>query len=219
MILDSFEKWDEIFFWPSVKACFGGGEDPASTSIPVLKLAISASPEFQEYSLNVRETLVLKSMAASSDKSIKDRTQLQLPAGIRFRAGDFLAVLPQNSPENIDRVVRCFDLTWDGSLHMKSNDTSLPQGPPLHITDALRSWVELSQPATRHDIKTLLRHTNDPATRMCLTSLAGEYFSSYITDKETGVLDLLETYPAIDLPFRTYLAMLPHFTNPLVYYL
>ena len=54
-----------------------------------------------------------------------------------------------------------------------------------------------------------MHHTSDPATRMNLTSLSGRYFTNSITAKRTSVLDLLEAHPAIDLPFPTYLAILP----------
>ena len=206
-IFDDFEKWQN---WPSVKACFRGGEDPAPDCVAALDLAIPASRGFQGSSHDVRETLVLNSTtAASSDRSTKKHFELQLPAGMTYRAGDYLAVLPVNPRENIERIVHRFNLPWDGSLYVKSEDTSLPHSNSLLIAEVLGSYLELSQPATRRNIKTLLHHTNDSATRMCLTSIGGQYFSSFVTAKRTSVLDLLEAYPAIDIPFQSYLAMLP----------
>ena len=209
-IFDDFEKWQDEKFWPSVKASFGGGEDPASDCVPALDLAISHPPESHGSRHEVQETLVLKSKAAAfSNGSMKKHIELQLPAGITYRAGDYLAVLPANPRQNIKRVVHKFNLPWDGSLYIKSKDTFLPHSTPLRIREVLGSYVEISQPATRRNIKTLMHHTSDSATRMSLKSIGGNYFSSYITAKNTSVLDLLETYPAIGLPFETYLAMLP----------
>ncbi len=133
-----------------------------------------------------------------------------------YRAGNHLAVLPKNLRENIERIVHRFNLPCDGSLYVKSEDTSLPHSTPLLIREVLGSYLELNQPATRCNIKTLLHHTNDSATRMSLTSIGGQYFSSFITAKRTSVLDLLESYPAIDIPFQSYLAMLP-FLQPRQY--
>lgn len=193
-----------------MKACFNGGDDHASDCAPALDLAISDSPGFQGSSHDVRETLVLKSTtAASSDRSTKKHIELQLPASMTYRAGDYLAVLPENPRENIERVFHRFSLPLDGSLYIKSKDTFLPHGTPLLIRDVLGSYVELSQPATRRNVKTLLHHTTDSATKMSLTSIGGDYFVSSITATKTSVLDLLEAYPAINLPFQTYLAMLP----------
>lgn len=209
-IFDDFEKWEDERFWPSVKKCFGGGDDPASDGVPALDLAISSSPGLQGSSHDVRETSVLMSTtAASNDRSTKKHIELQLPAGMTYRAGDYLAVLPENPRKNIERIVHRFKLPWDGSLYIKSTDTFLPHGTPLLIREVLGSYVELSQSATRRNIKTLLHHTSDSATKMSLTSIGSDYFSSYITAKKTSVLDLLGAYPAIDLPFQTYLAMLP----------
>ena len=209
-IFDDFEKWEDEKFWPIVKACFGGGDDPTSDFVPALDIAISTLPKSYESPHDVRKMLVLKSETpASSSGSMKKHIELQLPAGVTYRAGDYLAVLPKNPRQNVERVVHRFNLPWDGCLYIKSKDTFLPHGTPLGIKELLGSYVELSQPATRRNIKTLTHHTTDSATKMSLTSIGGNYFSSSITAKKTSVLDLLETYPAINLPFETYLAMLP----------
>ena len=209
-IFDDFEKWEEEKFWPGVNACFGGVDDPASDGVPALDLVISASLGSQGSSHDVRETLVLKStIPASSDESMKRHIELQLPAGMTYRAGDYLAVLPENPRENIERIVHRFNLPWDGSIYIKSKHAFLPHGTPLLIRNVLGSYVELSQPATRRNIKVLLHHTTDPAVKTSLTSICGDSFAQSITATKTSVLDLLEAYPTIDLPFQKYLAMLP----------
>ena len=147
-----------------MKACFGGVDDPASDGVPALDLVISSSPGFQRSSHDVRETLVLKSTtAASSVKSMKRHIELQLPAGMTYRAGDYLAVLPENPRENIERIVHRFSLPWDGSLYIKSKDTFLPHGTPLLIRDVLGSYVEISQPASRRNVKILLPSHDRPS--------------------------------------------------------
>lgn len=204
-IFDDLEKWKDVQLSPSTKACFNGEDSSASDRVPASDL-----PESHGSPYEVRETLVLKSKtAALSNGSMKKHIELQLPASMTYRAGDYLAVLPENPRQNIERVVHKFNLPWDGSLDIKSKDTFLPYGTPLRIREVLGSYVELSQPATRGNIKTLKHHTTDSATRMSLTSLGGNYFSSYITAKKTSILDLLEAYPAIHLPIENYLAMLP----------
>lgn len=179
-------------------------------AISEMHLAISNLPESHGPSHDVRDILVLKGKTeALSNGSIDTHIELQLPAGMTYRAGEYLAVLPKNPLQNIERVVHHFNLPWDGSLYIKSKDTFLTHGTSLRIREMLGSYVELSQTATRRNIKVLLHHTNDPATKMSLTSIGGNYFPSYITARKTSILALLETYPAIDLPFGTYLAMLP----------
>ena len=209
-IFTDYEKWEDEKCCPSVKASFGVGKDPVPDCVPALDLAVSRPPESHGSRHEVQETLVLESKAAAlSNRSMEKHIELQLSAGITYRAGDYLAVLPANPRQNIERVIHKFDLPWEGILYIKSKDTFLPHDTPLHVEQVLGSYVDVSQPATRCNIETLMHHTSDSATRMCLKSIGGNYFSSYITAKNTSVLDLLETYPAIGLPFETYLAMLP----------
>lgn len=211
-IFDDFEKWEDEQFWPSVTKTLGGEENTSSDSVPPLEMEISSPQDINHPSSNdLQQTLVLKTgtIARSDDGELKKHLELQLPEGSHYRAGDYLAILPMNPLQTVKRVTRRFSLLPSATLYIKSEDTFLPHGTPLRLRDVLASCVELSQPATRRNIKTLLRHTTDCATRQNLTSLSGEYFSSWITKKRTSVLDLLESHPAVNLPFATYLAMLP----------
>jgi len=51
--------------------------------------------------------------------------------------------------------------------------------------------------------------TKDEATKQQLQDLAGESYSSQISLKRASVLDLLERFPSISLPFGTFLSLLP----------
>lgn len=213
-IFDDFEKWEDERFWPSVLKAFGGEERTDTDSVPALDLAISTSHDMTTHpSANeLQETVVVKSgtIARNEDYGeVKKHIELKLPEGMHYRAGDYLAILPKNPLQNIKRVICHFKLPSDATIYIKSKDTFLPHGTPLRVRDVLGSYVELSQVATHRNIKTLLRHTSDCATKQNLTSMSDEYFSSSIMSTKTSVLDLLEAHPAINLPFATYLAMLP----------
>jgi len=60
---------------------------------------------------------------------------LQLPTGMTYKAGDYLAVLPMNNQKNIRRVLKWANLPWDAMLTIKSGaNTTLPTGHPISAT-------------------------------------------------------------------------------------
>ena len=67
-----------------------------------------------------------------------------------YQVGDYLAVLPLNSDESVKRVVQHFGLPWDAIITVKkAGATMLPVNSPLPISEVLRGYVELSEPASR----------------------------------------------------------------------
>jgi len=75
---------------------------------------------------------------------------LELPSGMTYKTGDYLAVLPINNQKNIRRVLKWAHLPWDAVLTIKTGaNTTLPTGYPISAIDVLGAYVELSQPATR----------------------------------------------------------------------
>lgn len=74
---------------------------------------------------------------------------MELPSGMTYKSGDYLAVLPMNHPNTIRRVLKRFGLPWDTVITIKSgSNTTLPTGRPVSVLDILSSYVELAQPAT-----------------------------------------------------------------------
>ena len=207
-IFDDFEKWESDMFWPTVRASFGG-EDTSTSDAPTLDIETSVLPETSHLVQEVGETIVLKNEIISSGSDTSKRhVELQLPPGVQYRAGDYLAVHPINPPETMQRVAKRFVVSLDAVICIKSKDTFLPQGTPMPIRDILGPYVELGQPATRSGIKTLIYYTEDSATKAQLESRIGDSFALSITAKNTSILDLLEVHPNIALPFPVYLAML-----------
>lgn len=149
----------------SVERLSGCGDDPASDSVPAIDLPISASPESYKSPHDVREMLMLKSETPiASSGSIKKHTELQLLAGMTYRAGDYLTV-PKNPRQNVERIVHKLSLPWERSLYIKYTDEFLPRGTRLGIREVLGSYVEFSQLANGRNIKTLMHHTTDAATK------------------------------------------------------
>lgn len=125
-----------------------------------------------------------------------------------YRAGDYLALLPLNPEELVQRAMKRFGLSWDAMLTINvRGSTMLPTGQPISAHDLLSAYVELSQPATRRDLSTLLEATNDDGTKVTLQKLV-DAFDVEITKKRVSLLDLLDRFCTIDFPLNAFVAAL-----------
>lgn len=89
-----------------------------------------------------------------------------------------------------------------------SGPTSLPVGKPISVFSLLAGYVELSQPATTRDVRILQACDSEATTKEALSALLDSY-SEKVLGRRLSVLDLLEQYPDIQLPFSKFISMLP----------
>jgi cytochrome P450/NADPH-cytochrome P450 reductase len=143
---------------------------------------------------------------------------VRLPEGATYRTGDHLAVLPENAPEQVERVARRFHLSPDETVlirRTREESSTLPLDRPVTVRALLGRHVELAAPATRRDLQLLAKYTACPPEKKKLLALAGEgeaaseAYRKEVLDKRVSVLDLLEEFPACELPFGLFLELLP----------
>ena len=141
-----------------------------------------------------------------------------LPAGVTYRTGDHLGVLPRNSIDLIQRVMLRF--TLDAGMYLtiiphSGSHSHLPIDEPAPLLGVLGCCVELQDVATRSDIETMARYTEDAEQRAALQALAGDneesdrHYRERVFTPYRSILDLLEEFPACSLPFEIYLDLLP----------
>lgn len=156
-----------------------------------------------------RELVNMESALARSKRHI----DIALPAGMTYRAGDYLSVLPTNPPGNVMRALRRFNFAADSHvvLHQAEGSiTSLPVGYPVSVGELLFHYVELAQPATRAQVTALAAATKCPPEKAELEALAQEdAYNRQVLGRRTSLLDLLERYASSELPFASFLEMLP----------
>jgi cytochrome P450/NADPH-cytochrome P450 reductase len=82
---------------------------------------------------------------------------------------------------------------------------------PIALARLLGEYVELQDVASRRHIETMVEHTECPWTRPRLAALAADEtrYRDDVAARRKSVLDLLEEYPACQLPFNVYLDLLP----------
>ncbi|APW58772.1 Bifunctional cytochrome P450/NADPH--P450 reductase 2 [Paludisphaera borealis] len=144
----------------------------------------------------------------------KRHVEIALPEGASYRAGDYLAVLPRNPTENVDRALRRFGLPYDAQVVIHPGDgvqTFLPTDAPVMAGEVLASYVELGHPATRLQIERLAAATPCPPEKRQLESWAADEgaYAAEVRDKRVSVLDLMERFASCDLSFAGFLQMLP----------
>ncbi|KAF8713414.1 cytochrome P450, partial [Rhizoctonia solani] len=151
--------------------------------------------------------LVLENKLLTAPKAAAKRhIEFELPEGMTYQAGDYLAILPLNPPEYVRRVLSRFKVSSEQQIVINSaGPTTLPSGKQVSLAEVLAGFVEIGQPATKRNISTLLEFAKDPSDRSALELMLSD--SPRVQSK--SMLDLLEKYQAIDMPLGTFIASLP----------
>lgn len=209
-----FETWEDESFWPAMAEKYGAAaQQEGGDAIPSGLSVEITSPRSSTLRQDVKEAVVtsVKDLAASGQPA-KKHMEIQLPSDARYTAGDYLAVLPVNPAEPVQRVMRRFQIAWDAHITISAHGrTTLPTNTSIPVADVLGAYVELAQPATKRGILSLAEAAKDSSTRDELTALAADNdtYNASISAKRVSVLDLLERFPSVSLPFSTFLSLLP----------
>jgi cytochrome P450/NADPH-cytochrome P450 reductase len=154
--------------------------------------------------------------ANASDRSTR-HIEVELPTGVSYRVGDHLSVVPRNDPTLVDAVSRRFGFLPADQIRLQVPEgrrAQLPVGEAITVGRLLTDFVELQQVATRKQIQIMSEQTRCPVTKPKLSAYVGEDAASaerYRTEilaTRKSVFNLLEEYPACELPFHSYLEML-----------
>ncbi|KAL6704826.1 hypothetical protein ACN47E_007630 [Coniothyrium glycines] len=210
-IFTDFETWEDQVLWPALREKYGSMATVGESSLEAtLHVEISA-PRSSNLRQDVREARV-EEVESLSARSIgeKKHMEISLPSGMTYSAGDYLAILPLNPKDNIQRAMRYFGLTWDSQLTISSvGPTTLPVDNPISAFDVLGAYVELAQPATKRNIVALIEVTRDEREKKELARLSDVAFHEEVSAKRVSILDLLERFPSTKLPLGVFLKMIP----------
>ncbi|MCA6121154.1 cytochrome P450 [Bradyrhizobium sp. WSM 1704] len=164
----------------------------------------------------VNSELQTRDGAHPSDRSTR-HIVVELPASLTYRVGDHLSVVPRNDPTLVDSVARRFGFLPADQIRLQVSEgrrAQLPVGNAVSVGRLLTEFVELQQIATRKQIQIMAEHTRCPVTKPKLMAYVGEddasaeRYRAEVLAKRKSVFDLLEEYPACELPFHIYLEML-----------
>ncbi|KAJ7882008.1 hypothetical protein B0H14DRAFT_1491504 [Mycena olivaceomarginata] len=152
---------------------------------------------------------VVENRVLTKNGPAKRHIEFELPEGVAARAGEYIAILPQNPIRDVRRVLARFGLSNEEEVMLSSvGPTSLPLGKPVKMSEILAGYVELSQPATSKDLGVLFDAAALGATRDHIEQLKANYTDAVLA-KRLSVFEILETYPDIALSIGVFLQMLP----------
>ncbi|MGI9357184.1 MAG: bifunctional cytochrome P450/NADPH--P450 reductase [Rhizobiaceae bacterium] len=184
----------------SVEFLEESSDNPLVSQVGAQPVTISGNRELQE---------------ESSGRSTR-HIEVELAEGMSYAPGDHLSVVPRNSPDLVKRVEKRFGLQTKGYIKLTATSAehcSLPTDKPLSIEDLLYELIELQSPASRRDVEMLAKYTGCPSSKPQLEALAGEKFKDEVFAKKLSVLDLLERFPACELPFAIFLQLCPNMVS------
>jgi cytochrome P450/NADPH-cytochrome P450 reductase len=211
-----FDRWHDKL-WGTLAEAFGTATPERAEGpqfevevVPETRAALLRQAELQPgVIVENRELADLSSPMGRSKRHI----EIALPAGMTYRAGDYLSVLPINPAPSVERALRRFSLGHDSHViihNTRNSETSLPTGHPIPVYEVLAAYVELGQPATRKHVETLAGSTRCPPEKRALEQLIEqEAYEKEILQKRVSLLDLLERYASCELTFGAFLEMLP----------
>lgn len=169
----------------------------------------------------LRQGTVVTNRELVADTDPKGRSkrhiEIALPAGEHYQVGDYLTVLPRNPAAVVERALGRFGLAYDTQIVLRNHggtQTRLPIDVPVVAGEVLAGQVELSQPATRQQIAQLIAATDCPPDKRALQALVADAhaYAATVFNIRVTVLDLLERYPAVQLPFGSFLQLLSPLT-------
>ena len=155
----------------------------------------------------------LQGQGANEPRSTR-HIEVALPEGVSYAPGDHLCVAPMNRPEVVDRMLDRFGLSEDSQLKIESRSEMrgpFPSGTTFSAKRLTETAGELQAVASRRNIGVMARYTQCPDTRARLLALAEpanngrDLYREEVLEKRKSILDLLEEYPACEMPLAIYL--------------
>ncbi|MDX6744052.1 hypothetical protein [Actinocorallia sp. A-T 12471] len=134
--------------------------------------------------------VVNRELADTTGPHARSRRHLEiaLPEGSSYQPGDYLAVLPRNPPEVVDRALAAFGLARDAPFTL--------HGIPLTAADLLTAHVALTEPATPARVERLAVTTH--AVLAAAESSGRAMVEGIRGGRGVTVLELVERFPGVD---------------------
>ncbi|CEL62386.1 NADPH-ferrihemoprotein reductase [Rhizoctonia solani AG-1 IB] len=209
---ESFDEWEDQL-WETLSKEYKV-EAKEGSSGPSVEVKLVGAPTDRAATLRQPDSklglVVENRLLTAAGAPAKHHIEFELPEGMSYQSGDYLAILPSNPPEYVRRVLARFKISAEQEIVLNVNGpTTLPVGKPVSISELVSGFVEIGQVATKRNVSTLLEHAKDSAARADLETLLTAYSLKDGQPTTSSMLDLLEKYSDIDLPLGTFIASLP----------
>ncbi|GAB1212843.1 hypothetical protein ATERTT37_001992 [Aspergillus terreus] len=210
-LFSDLELWEETNLLPALREAFppSNSSDVESSEPHQLQICVSKPRRVDMHRGLVEAKVTAVRTLTSPDSPEKRHVEFHVQGDTTWRPGDHVNILPVNPLSTVSRVLAYFQLAPDHSITVNSfNTQGLPSATPVSATELFSSFVELSQPATRKNLKALAMAAESKTDEQELIRLHDSY-DALVRDKRVSVLDILERFPSISLPIGIFISMLP----------
>ncbi|GLA42923.1 hypothetical protein AnigIFM63309_011658 [Aspergillus niger] len=210
-LFSDLEAWEETSLLPALRETFllSSSSDLDSLNLHQLQISLSKPRRIDLHKDLMEARVTTVRILTNPDTPEKRHIEFRFQGDTTLRPGDHVNVLPVNPPSTVLRVLAQFNLAPDYSITINSfNTLGLPQATPVSASELFSAYVELSQPATRNNLRILAATAQSDADKQELIHLQDSY-DSLVRDKRVSVLDLLEQFPSVSLPIAAFISMLP----------
>ncbi len=222
-----FHGWfDDLFATISDKMDLGIDFSDAVDAQPLYKVeitdSVTANPIAMQAGTVAMTVLENRELQNHSGDNPSDRStrhiEIELPEGMEYQPGDHLCVVPVNAEKNVHRALRRFGFDDDAYIRVDvtgGRRSPFPNGSTFSVKRLAQVCGELQAVASRKDVGVLASHTHCPRTKPQLEALAAsakdgeDLYRTEVFLKRKSLLDLLEEFPACELPFEVFLEMVP----------
>ena len=148
-MLSDFEDWVEQVLWPTLSK--SSPDSAQSTSKPMFDVEVCPPLQTSTLRQDVEIATVVETSKLTADgEPAKHHLEIELPEHMTYECGDYLAVVPMNSDEVVQRIMTRFSMVQDSTMVVRGQKLgALPLDTPLLVRDVLRSCVELSDPVSK----------------------------------------------------------------------
>ncbi|EMD34546.1 hypothetical protein CERSUDRAFT_116692 [Gelatoporia subvermispora B] len=206
---DAFDRW-EAQLWEALSKRYqttsgaaGAGIDVKTVDAGTARAGVLRQPDA------TLGTVVDNRLLTTPGAAPKRHIEFELPENATYRAGDYLAILPVNPARDVHRVLARFGFSAEQEVTISSGGpTSLPTNKAVNLFTLFSGYVELSQPATKRDLRALAEVATSNETKKALEEYSNSY-TDLVFGKRLSVLDILEAHPDIKLSLGALLGLLP----------
>lgn len=205
-VLDDFERWQSEL----LKQLQQYAPNVTSSHVELAEISTDQRASQLSSGLSLSKVKDVKILTAPGEPE-KRHMEIELPPDSVYEAGDYLAVLPLNPDELVQRILKHWSLPRDATITFKTSAFgSLPINAPLSVETLLKGFFELSVPLSNGGLQDAKSFTEDADVIAKLEDLTtnAERFEKTITEQHTSLFDLLERYPEIKMPFANFLSNL-----------
>lgn len=206
-IFSDFESWMDGILWPALAP----HADTKAVAPPVLEMQVAAQDRTTYLRQDLQKgTVVDARILTAPSEPEKRHLEVKLPQGQGYTTGDYLAILPFTPADSVSRAMKHFNIASGATVTIKPGSaTFLPTGVTISAADLLRGYVELGQPVTKKDLRACAAAAQDAQQTSRLESMLNQDGPGGITELRLSLLDILDQYPSIEMPFSTFVSMLP----------